>query len=441
MKNTKMGVAVVVAITLCGASLFGSQPVEATVPGSNTLITMKHDNSQAKGAYVAGSGTLAPMSRDGKFAVFFTSASDDALSSAVSSRQAVVRNIATNTNELASVNSSGIEANQAVNYATLSERGRFVLFSSSATNLVSGITYNGASQTFVRDRIGNTVSLASIDSSGTIANAPTQPRSISNDGRFVLFSTYASAFGASQTQLFVKDMLTGSLTIVSKSDTGTVGNADSTDTGFMSCDGTLVAFSSSATNLVASDTNGVRDLFLADLRNGFKITRFAATATSNVDATDISCNGTYVAFQSASQNLTAETVTGTYTHAFVYDRLSDTAVILDKNYSTGQVDSATALWPAVSDKGQAVFNSNQNSLVSGYSSAGKYHTYIRDIHNGITQILSVNSSGSQDNNGTQPINIITSDGSKAAYLTTSTNLSSTTDTNGSSDYYLSVTGY
>jgi Tol biopolymer transport system component len=93
--------------------------------------------------------------------------------------------------------------------------------------------------------------------------------SISADGRFVAFSSFADNLVAGDTNgtydVFVKDLQTGTITRVSTDSAGTQGNSASLNPP-ISADGRFVAFDSEASNLVADDTNGHRDVFVKDLQ-------------------------------------------------------------------------------------------------------------------------------------------------------------------------------
>ncbi len=165
------------------------------------------------------------------------------------------------------------QGDDASRFPSISADGRFVAFFSDATNLVAGDT-NGADDVFVRDRKQGTTERVSVSSAGEQANAgtvrPPDP-SISADGRFVAFESYASNLVAGDTygtwDVFVRDRSAGTTELVSVSTAGEQGNDGSGDPS-ISADGRFVAFESSATNLVAGDTNGADDVFVRDRQAG-----------------------------------------------------------------------------------------------------------------------------------------------------------------------------
>jgi Tol biopolymer transport system component len=168
-----------------------------------------------------------------------------------------------------SVDSAGTEGNSySDNYATLqsiSADNTIVAFSSGASNLVLGDT-NGKYDVFVHDLTTGLTERVSVDSSGTEGNGDSWKATLSADGRFVAFVSYASNLVAGDTNgypdVFVHDRSTGMTECVSVDSSGAVGNAGS---GSESCplgisaDGQFVAFTGGASNLVSGDSNGTWD--------------------------------------------------------------------------------------------------------------------------------------------------------------------------------------
>jgi Tol biopolymer transport system component len=140
----------------------------------------------------------------------------------------------------------------------LSSDGRLVAFASSAGNLVARDT-NGSEDVFVRDRatgVTSRVSVSSLEAQGNgVATSPT----ISGDGRYVAFVSSASNLVAGDTNraddVFVRDRL-GGTTVRASVRTGGGQATAGADWGTISADGRFVAFSSTSANLVPGDTNG-----------------------------------------------------------------------------------------------------------------------------------------------------------------------------------------
>jgi Tol biopolymer transport system component len=162
------------------------------------------------------------------------------------------------------VSIAGVVGNADSYAPSVSADGRFVAFHSYASNLVGGDT-NGAADVFVRDRETDTTSRASVSSAGVQGNSDGYLPSISADGRFVTFYSGASNLVGGDTNdafdVFVRDRADHTTRRVSLSSGGVQGNAYSYDPA-ISADGRYVTFYSDATNLVGADTNAAGDIFV-----------------------------------------------------------------------------------------------------------------------------------------------------------------------------------
>jgi Tol biopolymer transport system component len=156
----------------------------------------------------------------------------------------------------------------------ISAGGRYVAFTSIASNLVRGDT-NKLPDVFVRDILTGKTTRVSVTSAGRqgtgkrYSNGSNAP-AISSDGRYVAFHSDMTNLVRGDTNrvfdIFVHDRVTGKTQRVSVSSTGRQANAESGGGESFSADGRYVAFSSLATNLVAHDRNGITDVFIRDLR-------------------------------------------------------------------------------------------------------------------------------------------------------------------------------
>ncbi|MDP6408904.1 MAG: hypothetical protein QGI46_05980, partial [Planctomycetota bacterium] len=165
-----------------------------------------------------------------------------------------------------SVDSAGNQGNGDSYRASLSADGRFVGFDSHASNLVGGDT-NWDVDIFLHDTLTGATTRVSVDSAGNQGNDWSYEPSLSADGRFVAFYSYASNLVGGDTNgvpdIFLHDTLTGATTRGSVDSAGTQGNGPSYEPS-LSADGRFVGFRSHASNLVGGDTNGTRDIFLHD---------------------------------------------------------------------------------------------------------------------------------------------------------------------------------
>src|SRR5262245_62090218 len=127
----------------------------------------------------------------------------------------------------------------------------------------------------------------SLDSAGAEASGDSTSPSLSYDGRRAVFTSYATDLVPGDTNhapdVFVRDLVIGTTTRLSVSNSGAEGNSNSSDS-VISGDGRFVAFASLSTNLVAGDTNGSWDVFVRDLAS-------QTTTRASVDANGNQANG------------------------------------------------------------------------------------------------------------------------------------------------------
>jgi hypothetical protein len=249
------------------------------------------------------------ISADGRFVAFYSFASNLVDDDANGVSDIFVRDRATGKTTRISVDPSGIDADGGSFDVSISASGRFVAFESLASNLVRD-DVNGSSDVFVRDRATGRTRLVSINSAGAEGNGDSASPRISTGGRFVAFTSDASnlvAFdGNGSGDVFIRDRLTGKTRRVSVNSEEVQGNGDSL-VGSVTPDGRFVAFSSRASNLVGIDTNGWEDMFVRDRSTGK--TRRVSGGLNGTEANDassdgsLSADGLFVAFSSYATNL------------------------------------------------------------------------------------------------------------------------------------------
>jgi Tol biopolymer transport system component len=285
-----------------------------------------------------------------------------------------VRDRQSGTTERVSVDSSGNQGDYHSRYPSISSDGRYVAYGSAATNIVSGDT-NGFVDVFVFDRQTGIAERVSVDSNGGEANQQSLYSSISADGRYVAFDSTASNLVSGDTNgvkdVFVHDRQTGATIRVSVDSGGAQGSGDSANPA-ISSDGRYVAFDSAAANLVAGDTNGVRDVFVHDLQTGaterVSLDSSGAQVTGGSTYPTLSSDGRFVAFDSAAGNLVSGDTNG-FRDCFVRDRQSGTTERVSVTTAGVQADSQSQQ-PSISAAGGVVaFLSFATNLVSGDTNA------------------------------------------------------------------------
>jgi hypothetical protein len=256
------------------------------------------------------------ISADGRYVVFASSANNLVPNDTNNQADIFVRDRLSGVTSRVSLAFDGSQTNDASTYPSISANGRYCYFASTATNLVPNDT-NGMQDIFVRDTVMNTTTRINVASDGAQANGPSDLENISADGRYVVFSSLANNLIPNDTNdredIFLRDTLTNTTTRVSIATNGSQGNEDSV-ISFISNDGRYVTFSSFASNLVPNDTNAKADIFIRDrLLNTTTRVNLAydgSQGNSNSDDPDISADGRYVVFSSAATNLVPNDTNG-----------------------------------------------------------------------------------------------------------------------------------
>ncbi len=251
---------------------------------------------------------------------------------------------------------------------SISADGRFVAFYSAAANLVAGDT-NFAEDVFVRDRQTSQTTRISLSTAGSQSDAPSLFPVISADGRYVAFSSFATnlvsgAQGNVDLQVYRRDRQAGTTVALSLGPAGQFGDGPSF-IGGISDDGNLITFSSDATNLVPNDTNNVADVFLRDVAAGTTIRVSEAAGvqgTLESFGSDISADGQVVVFASGAA-LTGSDTNGT-SDVFRWTGPGGTPVVLSTGPGGGAGNDAS-FSPVISADGAVVaYNSFATDLVA-----------------------------------------------------------------------------
>ncbi|RPJ09148.1 MAG: hypothetical protein EHM28_02385 [Spirochaetaceae bacterium] len=206
------------------------------------------------------------VSEDGRYVAFESSATNLVEGDPGTGSDIFIFDRQSNTTQV--VMPAGIWQNGVSTEPMISADGRYVVFTSTATNLVTE-TLSGFSDIFVYDRQYDTIERASESGAGIQADGHCMIPSISGNGRYVAFQGLAANLVPGDTNncndIFVRDLQAHTTVRVSVSTAGTQGDAAST-LPVLSQNGTYVVFPSTATNLVAGDLNGTSDIFAAPAR-------------------------------------------------------------------------------------------------------------------------------------------------------------------------------
>jgi hypothetical protein len=415
------------------AMILLSGSIAFAAPGDTTRVSV--DSSGVQGNALSGAFSI---SADGRYVGFRSEASNLVSGDTNGFQDVFVRDRQTGTTTRVSVDSSGVEGNWMSDDPLISADGRYVAFSSEASNLVSGDT-NDYKDVFVHDRLTGITTRVSVDSNGVEGNEMSVAHSISADGRFVVFESDATNLVVGDTNgctdIFVHDRVTGATTLVSVDSSGVQGIGPSWHAS-ISADGRYVAFHSEAGNLVSGDTNGYADVFVRDLVAGtttrVSVNSSGGQASPNSLAPSISADGRYVAFESDAGNLVIGDA-NVHRDIFVHDRATGatTLVSVDSSGVQGDLGSSGALISA--DGRYVIFHSRATTLVSEGGN-GSNHVFRHDRLTGITTRVSVDSTGVQGD-GDSGARAISADGRYVSFSSLAGNLVSG-DTNGCSDAFV-----
>jgi Tol biopolymer transport system component len=320
----------------------------------------------------------------------------------------------------------GTQANGDSVGGSISADGRYIAFTSYATNLVSNDT-NGQADVFLHDRQTGQTSRVSVASDGTESDGSSGASTISADGRYIAFVSDASNLISDGSvygifDAFVHDRQTGQTSLVSVASDGTRGNNPSYRAA-ISADGRYIAFDSHASNLVNDDTNNWEDVFVHDQLTGqtsrVSITPDGTEFTTSSYFPSISADGRYVEF--------------TTHHVWVHDR------------QTGQTSQVSVAWndvgsfsqllnSSISTNGRFVtIRANDDNPLLGDTN-DYYDIFIFDRQTGQTSLISMAWDGRQSN-GDSHGSSLSGDGRYVAFSSRASNLV-LGDTNGYQDVFV-----
>jgi Tol biopolymer transport system component len=361
---------VVVALLTTFAVTSLADPAAATGPigGVRTLVSV-----DATGVLGNGASDSGALSADGRFVAFVSAATNLVSVDTNQFRDVFVKDLETGTTERVSVSTAGAEGNgPAGGRPAISADGRYVAFVSAASNLVQN-DQNNESDVFVRDRSAMTTARVSVSGAGAEANAASFQPALSADGAVVAFVSKASNLVAGDTNgqvdvfVRVRSWVAPTTTRVSRSTAGVQGGNLSHDPS-VNGDGRFVTFTSYAANLVPGDTNQASDVFLHDRSNGttslVSVDTTSGPANGNSANAEISADGDWIAFDSFASDLVASD-TNARRDVFLRGRVAATTELVSVPARSRTQGNGDSFDPTVSDNGIVAFSSNATNLVSG----------------------------------------------------------------------------
>jgi Tol biopolymer transport system component len=289
------------------------------VAGTMTLVS-----TTATGEQATNDSSFVAISDDGRFVAFGSLATNLVPGDDNGVRDLFVKDLTTGAIERASVSSDEAQSNGPIEYASMSADGRYVAFRSSATNLVAGDD-NGTWDVFVRDREAGVTFRVSESPTGESGNGESNWLMISNNGRYVAYSTAASNLGPidanGNPDIYLYDRVDRTTELVSRNASGVAGNYGSI-VPRISADGRFIAYRSAATNLVPADTTMAYNCFLFDRMTSVTERVDVADDGTLVDTsvnTSVSDDGRFVAFASGAAGIVPSD-TNVASDIFIRDR-------------------------------------------------------------------------------------------------------------------------
>ncbi|MGA2160033.1 MAG: choice-of-anchor U domain-containing protein [Dehalococcoidia bacterium] len=402
------------------------------------IFGMERVSVSSSGVQGNGESDNPSISADGRY-VAFQSQATNLVPDGTNYKQIFVRDRQSNATTLVSENISGSQGNGDSYNPSITADGRYVAFDSYATNLVAPATTGGNSQVFIRNLQTNITTLVSQNINGNQGNEYSNNPSISADGHYVAFQSIATDLvigGTSGFQIFVRDRMLGTTTVASCDNSGTQGNGLS-DNPSISADGRYVAFQSGATDLVTGGTSGFQ-IFVRDRQ-----TNTTTLVSENITGVQgngtsrvpsISADGRYVAFDSVATNLVTQNITGNDYQIFIRDRMLGTTTLASCDNSGTQGNGPSAGSSINADGRYIAFQSAATNLVTGGTSA--FQIFVRDRQTNTTTLVSCDSSGNQGTNWSQNPSI-SADGRYVAFESDADNLVPG-DTNGNRDIFVAT---
>ena len=362
---------------------------------SNNITTLVSGNAAGTGG---GNGDSLAMgiSAGGRYALFESSASDLVPNATSNGSDVFLRDLVGGTTTLVSVSTNGGLGNGGSYSPVMTPDGRYVAFVSEASNLVPGDT-NGIPDIFVRDTQAGTTTLASpgARSTGSAADSKSAAPGITPDGRYVVFYSSATNVVAGVTtvgDIYVRDLVLGSTVWVSGGARSALMAAFGTTNGVcfspkISADGTAVAYEVSQSGYAKSAGVVLRYDLTSGLTDEVNTNAYAPVGDyEDMRTVDISDNGRFVATIGNTDSL------GINTAIYLWDGMTETNILVSTS-TNGVPAGGTAYAPLVDPSGRYVaFLSDSLSLTTNMLAA-PWNLYCRDMQAGSIILVDADTNG------------------------------------------------
>lgn len=395
----------------------------------------EHRARSANGSSFVGESRA--VSSDGSLVLFYSSADNLDSSDTNSSVDLFLYDSGTDRASLISRGLSGESGNARSQFGSLTGDGRFVVFSSSASDLVANDT-NDRSDIFLLDRDTGAITRESLAANGDELPSGGRVGVVSEDGRFVAFSTSDNVLGATDfvefsTGVYLRDRQLNTTILVNRPSSGgwPFGFVDDVD---ISGDGRFIIFTTEATDLLGAPVEN-EQLYLYDRENARLrlVTRNASGAFADDDifSAKLSRDGRFAVFGSRATNLVPEDDSDNLS-VFLADLATGTLELISIT-SSGENASSRAYSPSVSDDGQLVVFGSDSENLSSEVRDGLEGVFLRDRQANTTTLVSLNSDNEMANRYIEGAHI-SGDGNHVVFDTEASNFNGAV--NNQSDVYL-----
>lgn len=359
-----------VGIAVLGLTAAGTAALTTTAGAAPAVFRASVSTTGEQGNGFSGP---AVISGDGRYVAFSSIASNLAANDPDSRQDVFVHDRFAGTTELVSVGITGAPGSGLVN--DISHDGRYVVFTSTTADLVVN-DFNGVSDVFLRDRVLGTTERVSIADDEAQAQAASLDASVSRDGRYVTFTSFAPLVDADRDltsrDVYVRDRVAGTTELVSVTRQGNEGGGQEPS---VSDGGRFIAFTSKGGKLVKGDKNKKHDIFVRDLLKDrtelISVSSQGDQGRKSSAGSEIAGAGRFVVFSSTAGNL-VKGDKNKKQDIFVHDRNKDRTEIVSID-SRERVAGGPSRLPSISANGRyVVFNSAVNLRKGGRSTDTLY---------------------------------------------------------------------
>ena len=343
-----------------------------------------------------GDSFSSAISTNGQFVLFESGADDLVAGDTNKATDIFVRDLVNGTNRLVTVSTNGGFANGDSRDSVMTPDGRYIAFVSAANNLVPGDT-NGIEDIFVRDMVSGTIVLASpgampAAARGSASEAP----EITPDGRYVVFLSTATNLVAggitNSAQIYLRDLVAGITVQVSSGAVVPGFSAITCGNHVTSDDGSVVAFQAKPLVPGRTTNSPVQAVFRRDLLSGTTDLIYTNTmykSLQDISGLSMTADGRYLAFVGYFGAVSAPR-----SSVFVWDAQTATETTVSMDVSNSTITNADCQAPSIDASGRFVsFLCTATNLTTNAVTPGDFHLYVRDLLTGSNQLVDIGTNG------------------------------------------------